>query len=174
MAKKKKSHIKRDIIVIIICVVFLVIGYFGTLFIDQNRNKGNVNLTVTFDDTKTYIIPVTSKLSKEEALKEWPYIINLENSGDAKGLYQIIINDIDTSTIKRDVLEYALFFNDKEIINGKLKDLKDNILYTGSINGKEKQEYKLYIWACDDIEDTEGKYEYSLEFKTIKAGGPGF
>ena len=173
MTKKKKTHVKRNIIVIVLCIVFLIIGYFGTLYLDQNKNKGDVNLAVTFDDTKTYVIPNTSKLSKEEALIEWPYIINLDNKGEAKGLYQIIIHDIDTSTIKREDLEYCLLLNDKEIISSNLKDIKDNVLYTGNINGLEKQVYKLYIWVTNDIEK-DNTYEYSLEFKTIKAGGPGF
>ena len=112
-------------------------------------------------------------MDKEKALKEWPYMIEVDNTGSGKGLYQIIITDVETSTIKRDKLDYVLCLDDKEVSSGKLKDVKDNILYTGEILGKTKQKYKLYIWVTDEV-DKEDNYEYKLEFNTIKTGGPGF
>ena len=177
MAKKKKSNLKRNIIVIILCIVCMALGYFGTLLIDKAKKGGTVDVTVTFDDNESYVIPNTSKLTKEEALKEWPYIINLENKGDAKGIYQIRIKELDNNNIKRDDLEYVLLLNDKEVVSNKLTNIKDDVLYTYEINGSEKQNYKLYIWVNNELDDKEDEklhYEYSLEFKTIKAFGPGF
>ena len=84
-----------------------------------------------------------------------------------------VTTDIDTSTIKRDTLDYSLYLEDKEIKSGKLGDIKDNVLYTGEIEGKSKQKYKLYIWVTKEI-DEKSVYEYKLEFNTIKTGGPGF
>ena len=109
----------------------------------------------------------------ESALKEWPYIMNVENTGSGKGLYQIIITDTSKSTIKRENLEYSLYLDDKEITTGKLSDIKDNVLYTGEIEGNKKQTYKLYIWVISDV-DKEDTYEYKIEFNTIRSGGPGF
>ncbi len=164
---------KKIIGVILLCILFGVGAYYGTLYLDSLKKTGSVNVTVTFDDTETFKIESIVKMDKETALKEWPYIMEVENSGTGKGLYQIIITDVLTSTIKRDVLDYSLYLEDKEVVSGKLKDIKDNILYTGEIEGKTKQKYKLYIWVTSEVEK-EANYEYKLEFNTIKAGGPGF
>lgn len=164
---------KKIIGVIFLCLIVGVGAYFGTFYLDKLRRGGDVQVTVTFDDTETYIIPSVKKMNKEEALKEWPYMMEVENTGSGKGLYQIIITDGDECTIKRDNLEYLLLLDDKEISNGKLSDIKGNVLYTGEIEGKTKQKYKLYIWVSKEVEG-EAKYEYKLEFNTIKSGGPGF
>lgn len=164
---------KKIIGVILLCLIVGIGAYFGTLYIDNLRKDSNVSVTVTFDDTKSYIIPSIDKMNKEEALKEWPYMMEVENTGTGKGLYQILITDIETSTIKRDNLDYLLYLDEKEVASGKLQDIKDNILYTGEILGKTKQKYKLYIWVSSEVEK-DSVYEYKLEFNTIKAGGPGF
>ena len=164
---------KKIIRVILLCLVIGVIAYFATFYLDKLRKGGDVKVTVTFDDTETFKIESVKKMDKEKALKEWPYIMNVENTGSGKGLYQIIITDIETSTIPRDKLEYVLKLDDKEVASGKMKDIKDNILYTGEIEGNTKQTYKLYIWVIDDVKE-DAIYEYKLEFNTIKSGGPGF
>ncbi len=164
---------KKIVSVILICIAVGVITYFGTYFLDQLRKGGDVKVTVTFDDTESYVIPSIAKMNKEQALKEWPYIMNVENTASGKGLYQIIITDMKTSTIKRDKLEYSLYLDDKEITSGKLNEIKKDVLYTGEILGNTKQKYKLYIWVNSDVEK-ESVYEYKLEFNTIKSGGPGF
>lgn len=168
-----KNKIVKIILMIALCLIVMGGAYFGTFLMDKAKRGGEVNVTVTFDDTKSYIIPNVKKMGKEDALKEWPYIITVENSGDAKGLYQIIITDMEDSTIKRDSLSYVLLLDDKEISEGKLKDIKNNVLYTYEIEGNVTQKYKLYIWVHDDVKE-EDKYEYKLEFNTIKTGGPGF
>lgn len=164
---------KRIIGVIFLCAIIGVGAYFGTLYMDKLRKGGEVNVTVTFDDTETFTLETIKKMNKESALKEWPYIMNVENTGSGKGLYQIIITDEEKSTIKRESLEYSLYLDDKEVTSGKLKDIKDNILYTGEIEGNTKQTYKLYIWVIDEVKE-DAIYEYKLEFNTIKSGGPGF
>ena len=63
------------------------------------------------------------------------------------------------------------------MVSNKLTNIKDDVLYTYEINGSEKQNYKLYIWVNNELDNKEDEklhYEYSLEFKTIKAFGPGF
>ena len=164
---------KRIIGVILLCAIIGVVSYFGTLYLDKLKKGGDVNVTVTFDDTETFTIENIDKMDKEKALKEWPYIMNVENTGSGKGIYQIIITDMEKSTINREKLDYSLYLNDKEVTSGKLIDIKDNILYTGEIEGNTKQEYKLYVWVISEV-DKEAVYEYKLEFNTIKSGGPGF
>lgn len=164
---------KKIIGVILLCLIVGIVAYFGTLLLDNLRRGGDVNVTVTFDDTETFKLETIEKMDKEKALKEWPYMMEVENTGSGKGLYQIIITDVETSTIKRDKLDYVLCLDDKEVLSGKLKDVKDNVLYTGEILGKTKQKYKLYIWVTEEVAK-EDNYEYKLEFNTIKTGGPGF
>ena len=164
---------KRIIGVILLCGIIGVVAYFGTFYLDKLKKGGDVNVTVTFDDHESFMIESIEKMDKEKALKEWPYIMEVENSGSGKGLYQIIITDTKKATIKRDNLEYSLYLNDTEVVDGKLNDIKDNILYTGEIEGKTKQKFKLYIWVTKEVEK-ESIYEYKLEFNTIKTGGPGF
>ena len=164
---------KRIVSIIFLCLIIGVVAYFATFYLDKLRKGGDVKVTVTFDDTETYVIPSNKKMKKEEALKEWPYIMEVNNTGSGKGLYQIIITDGEEVTIKRDSLEYALYLDDVEVFSGKLKDIKNNILYTGEITGNTKQKFKLYIWVISDVEEKD-VYEYKLEFNTIKSGGPGF
>ena len=164
---------KKIVGVIFLCLIIGVLSYFGTLYLDKLKQGGEVKVTVTFDDTNTYIIPSIKKMDKEEALDEWPYIMEVENDGSGKALYQIIITDEETSTIKRENLEYSLYLDDKEITSGKLSNIDKNVLYTGEIGGNTKQKYKLYIWVISEV-DEESVYEYKLEFNTIKSGGPGF
>ena len=164
---------KKVIGIILLCLVCGVVAYFGTLYLDNLKKGGDVKIVVTFDDTETFTLESIEKMDKEKALKEWPYIMEVNNLGTGKGLYQVIITDMEKSTIKREVLDYALFLDDKEVATGKLKDVKDSILYTGEIEGKTKQQFKFYVWVTSDVEK-ESIYEYKLEFNTIKSGGPGF
>lgn len=169
MMKKKVIIISVSII---LCVISFVLTYFVTLKIDMLKKGGNVDVKVTFDDTESYVIPSIKKMDKETALKEWPYKITVNNSGTAKGLYQIIIEDISNS-IKRDDLDYVLFLDEKEIKEGHLKDISNNILYTYGIDANTTQKYDLYIWSSVE-QDEKNTYEYKLTFNTIKDGGPGF
>lgn len=166
------KKVVKIFLVIILCGMVGVVSYFGTLKLDQQKKGGDVSITVTFEDTEEYQIPSAKKMKKEDALKEWPYIFRINNSESGKALYQIIISETDKSTIKRDSLKYSLYLDDKEISEGKLKDLQKDILYTGSIEGEKEQTYKLYIWTEEELD--EGVYEYKLSFNTIKDGGPGF
>lgn len=171
--KKKNNKIKVIILTIILCLGCGFGTYYVTLALDKAKNKGEVKMIVTFSDTDTYTIPSIKKMDKEEAKKEWPYIFKVENNGNAKGLYQIKIEDILENSIQRENLSFELLLNDEEIQTGKLSDIKDNILFTHYIEGMSEQEYKLYIWVTDIVSE-ESKYEYKLSFNTIKEGGPGF
>ncbi len=163
---------KKVLVAIVLCLIFVVLGYFITLKIDEMRKGGDVVLKVTFEDTKEYEIPSIKVMEKEEALKEWPYIMHLNNEGSGKGLYKIHLKEKEES-IDKSNLSYALLLDDKEISSGKLSDIKEDVLYQGEIEGHTKQDYKLYIWVIKEVEE-ESKFTYQLEFETIKSGGPGF
>ena len=55
----------------------------------------------------------------------------------------------------------------------KYNNIPYKVLYTGEISGNTKQKFKLYIWVYKEVEK-DAKYEYKLEFNTIRSGGPGF
>ena len=164
---------KLIIIGIVLAILSGVLGYFGTLYLDKLRKGGEVNVSVTYEDVEEFTLENKKKLDKDDALKEWPYIFHVENTGNAKGLYQIKIIDLDGNTIKREDLSFVLMMDDKEIKSGKLNELKENILYTGEIEGTVKQDFKLYIWSCEDYME-EDIYKYKLDIVVIKTGGPGF
>lgn len=167
----KKS--KLIIIGVILGILSGILGYFGTLYLDKLKKGGEVNVSVTYEDVEEFTLENNKKLEKDEALKEWPYIFHIENTGSGKGLYQIKIIDYDKNTIKREDLSYILLMNDKEIKAGKLNDLSEDILYNGEIAGNIKQDFKLYIWSGKDYSN-EDKYQYKLDIIVIKTGGPGF
>ena len=166
---------KGKIIIIGVVLVILsgILGYFGTLYLDKLKKGGEVEVSVILEDTEEFSLESNKKLEKDEALKEWPYIFHLENTKNAKGLYQIKIIEFDENTIKKEDLSFSLMMNEKEIKTGKLNELKDDILYTGEINGNTKQDFKLYIWSNKDYEN-EDKGKYKLDVIVIKTGGPGF
>ena len=168
-----KKKIVWILVTIIVSGLVGIGSYFLTEKIDKLRKDGNVLVTVTFDDTKEFELENVKKLEEKEALLEWPYIFEVKNDGDMKGIYQIIITDLETSTIKRDRLNYVLLLDDVKLASGRLLDIKENILYTNEIEGGKTQKYKLYIWNTTDNEKDD-KYAYQLKFNTIKAGGPGF
>lgn len=169
-SKKKKKNI---ILTISLCIILGLVGYFGSLVYDKAKKGGEVKVTITFDDTETYVVPNLNKLTKEEALKEWPYMFEVKNEGNAKGLYQIKISDTEKSQVSREDLDYVLILDDKEILSGNLDKLKNDVLYTYEIEGNTSQKYKLYIWSVKDNEK-DAMFEYKLDFVVIKNGGPGF
>ncbi len=165
------KKVKLIIITLILCIVAFLIGYYVRLSLDKWKGGEDVNVKVVYEDSEIFTIPSIKKMSKKEALEEWPFIVHIENTGKDKGLYQIIIKAEDKS-ISTDNLEYVLMENDKEIKSDSLKNIKNDILLESEINGKEKKEYKLYIYSNKDYE--EGNFSYKLTFNVIKSGGPGF
>lgn len=177
--KKNKigKKILKIVLVIILSLVMGVIAYKGSFYLDKIfKYYGKAEIKVTFDDTKSYVIPNVSNSNKEEALETWPYMFTIENEGNRKGLYQIIIKDMETSTIARTNLQYVLMMDDKEVATGNLDAITNDILYTGDINKDSSQRYKLYIWVTDHEtnDEKEDVYEYQLSLNAIKEGGPGF
>ena len=56
---------KRIIGVVLLCVIIGVVSYFGTLYLDKLKKDGDVNVTVTFDDTETFKLESVKKMDKE-------------------------------------------------------------------------------------------------------------
>lgn len=171
----KRSKIGKVILIIFLSLIIMVASYMVSYYIDKlYRYSGTASITVTFDDTETYVIPNTLETTREEALKTWPYMFTIENNGNRKGLYQIIIKDVDTSTIKREDLHYTLILDEQELKSGKLNEISDDILYTHKIDKKANQRYKIYIWSESADTTKDDIYEYQISLNAIKDGGPGF
>jgi len=155
--------IKRIIYVIVLLGVGSLVTY-GSFYFSKKYVK-DANVKVTFEDSKSYVIPEVSELSEEEALKQWPYIMHFENNGKRDAKFDLVIKDVD-GDIKRDNLSYALLLNDKKVEGGELSKIKKDVIYSGTIKAKEKQDYKLYVWVNKKVTGT--KYEYSLSLNFTK------
>ncbi len=155
--------IKR-IIYILVVLAFGALSAYASFYISKKHVK-SAAVKVVFEDSKTYEIPEVKELSEEEALKLWPYIMHFENTGERSANFDLVIKDED-GDIKRDNLSYALMKDDKKVASGELSEIKNDVIYSGTINKKEKNVYKLYIWVNKKIEGT--KYEYSISLNFTK------
>ena len=140
-----------------LCLFAVGASYFLTQYLDKNLYL-NTELEVTFEDTKEFTLENKNKLTKEEAVKEYPNRILVENKSLKKVDYTISIDNKNTDNL--DSLNYVLYLNDKEVKEGNLKDLKDNILYETKIEKKKTDTYKLYVYLTKDIEDID--YTYTI------------
>jgi len=168
-----KRKIGKIIVIIIILFLAFIGSYVITNYVDGiNKSKKEANIEVVFDDHDYYVIPNTNVLTEEDALLEWPYKFTIKNTGNSKGIYQIKISDHSENDINRDSLSYILYLDEKEIKKDTLKNIKNDVLYEGSINKNTEQKYKLYIYKNSE---NEGKvYQYSIKINALLEGGPGF
>lgn len=143
--------------VIGLCLFAVGVSYFFTQYLDKNLYL-NTELQVTFEDTKEFALENKNKLSKEEAIKEYPNTILVENKSLKNVDYTISIDNKKTDNL--DSLNYVLYLNDKEVKEGNLKDLKDNLLYETKIEKKKTDTYKLYVYLTKEIKDID--YTYSI------------
>lgn len=168
-----KKKIIRIILIVLLLVAAIIGSYFVTYFVDKFNNKGkNAVIDVLFEDTEYYVMPNSKKLNEEEALLEWPYKFSVSNTGTSSGIYQIIIVDDKENDLKRESLSYILYLDEKEVIKGKLNELKNDVLYETKIKKDKEQKYKLYIYKNNEDEGT--IYKYSIYLNAILEGGPGF
>ena len=108
--------IKRIIIVLVILALGALTA-FASYYISKKYVK-KASLNLTFEDSKSYVIPVVEELKEEDALKEWPYIMHLENTGKREANFNLFIKDVD-GDIKREYLNYVIMKDDKKVESGK-------------------------------------------------------
>ncbi len=155
---KKRGLVGKVIGSIGICIFACGIAYVVTHYIEKSK-YADINLIVTFEDTKEFTLENVKKLTKEEALNTYPYVFTLENKGIVGTDFNLKIED--NKDTPRENLNYILLLNDKEIVSGKLSDIKDDILFSGNIARKKTDTYKVYIYFNTDIKNA--KYTYSLK-----------
>ena len=145
--------------IILLCIFVMGISYVVSMYVDKNK-YGDINLNVTFEDTEEFKLENTNKQTKEEALKNYPYIFTLENKSLANLDFDLVIDDKLSEGLDRSSLDYIILVNDKEIASGSLNDIKDNILLKNKIERKKKDTYKVYIYFNEEVS---GEYSYSLK-----------
>ena len=143
-----------------ICIFVAGISFILTKYLDKNMYL-NTELLVTFEDTKKFKLENTNKLTKDEALKTYPNTFKIENKSLKKVSYQVNIETKD----KLDKINYILYLNDKEIGDGKLSDLKDNILYENNIDRKKEDTYKLYLYLTEEEDNFDFTYSIVVDSK---------
>lgn len=143
-----------------ICIFVAGISFILTKYLDKNMYL-NTELLVTFEDTKEFKLENTNKLAKDEALKTYPNTFKIENKSLKKVSYQVNIETKD----KLDKINYILYLDDKEIGDGKLSDLKDNILYENNIDRKKEDTYKLYLYLIEEEENFDFTYSIVVDSK---------
>lgn len=145
-----------------ICLIAVGASYTITHYVEKSFYY-DINLLVTYEDTKTFKLENTNLLDKEGALKTYPYIMSIKNEGKGDVSYQLKINDIENSTT-HSKLNFILYKNDSEFQSGNLADLKDDIIAIDSLERNKTNTYKLYIYLNDEVENL--VYEY--EIKVLK------
>ena len=127
---KKRLLIGKIVGFIGIIIFAMGISYVITFYSERKKYQ-DINLLVTFEDTKTFKI---EKLQdKELTLKTYPYKFTVKNKNKSNISYKIKIKDINLD-IKRNDLNYVLLKNDKQVKEDSFKNLNNNYLYTDKIS----------------------------------------
>lgn len=154
----KKLLIGKIIFVLGLVALSIGVSYITTYYLDDRYE--DINLLVTLEDTKEVSIEL-KKLEKEEALKTYPYIFEVENKGKRDVSYQLKIKDLELDNIKKEELNYILLLDEKEVKSGSLSDIENSLIYDFKIPSQKEQIYKLYVYLNTLKE--EGIYKYAIE-----------
>jgi len=161
---KKRLLIGKIIGFVGICLFAMGISYLVTYYLEKESFQ-DIKLLITFEDTKTFELENTNKLEKEAALKTYPYIFTIENQGKTTD-YTITLEDVEIKNLSRQNLNYILLEDDKEVKEGLLSELEDDVLYQSSILKNKEKNYKLYIYLNEELESI--NYEYKIMINSSK------
>ena len=176
--------------VLLICgslllLLFIVLGTY-TWYLFFLRTTGEYSI-VTGEGTRSGDIALidngnnayetdASDVSDEDVNNVLPYKFKIINQGNDLQEYTLYLEDLPVNSIndgctnqtllKREQLKYQLIVNSKVIKEDYLSNIKDNILDTRSVNGKDANAYELRIYIHDEAEDWYGKhYHYRVVLK---------
>ena len=138
--------------------------YFVTYHLARDKYE-DINLLVTFEDYEYFELENASYQEKEDAIKNYPYVFEINNDGKSLVSYQIEITDLEIKNVKREDLNYILVLDDVEVKSGTLSEIKNNVLYSSSIKSKKNGTYKLYIYLNKEKEEV--SYKYSLKIVSL-------
>lgn len=148
---------------------FLRLGSDGKL---SGINKEN-DIVALIDENKIY---ATYKEGIEEPINVPGYKFRVENRGIQDARYDLIFTEISPSVVndgcsnktilRADELNYQLYYNNEVISQGRVDQIKDNILDSRNIIGNDKNNYELKVWLNSSSSNNEGKhYHYKVVLK---------
>ena len=160
---KKKLLIGKIIGFVGLLIFTVGLSYTITYYLDKSLYN-DINLLVTFEDTKTFTISNTNYLNLEEALETYPYIFKVKNKNE-KTEFNILIEDVNYKNVDRSNLNFILYKNNEVVKKGILGEIEDNILYKANISKNKTDTYKLFVYLNEELEDVE--YEYLIKIESV-------
>lgn len=168
---KEKEKNKKYILFILIILLTVFLGMFIGYLLSKHYNKINDNTIHQGDllgiyqneNFTNYIENIKVYNSYDNSNK---YKFYVRNDNEYEITYKLTINDIklvnNEKMVNRKNLNYSVFKNDVKIKEGKLSNLKNNVLVTTSIGLKTVDNYEILIWGDSNAS---GYYNYEVVIK---------
>lgn len=168
---KEKDKNKKYILFILIILLTVLLGMFIGYLLSKHYNKINDNTIHQGDllgiyqneNFTNYIENIKVYNSYDNSNK---YKFYVRNDNEYEITYKLTINDIKLNNnekmVNRKNLNYSVFKNDVKIKEGKLSNLKNNVLVTTSIELKTVDNYEILIWGNSNAS---GYYNYEVVIK---------
>ena len=168
---KEKDKNKKYILFILIILLTVLLGMFIGYLLSKHYNKINDNTIHQGDllgiyqneNFTNYIENIKVYNSYDNSNK---YKFYVRNDNEYEITYKLTINDIKLNNnekmVNRKNLNYSVFKNDVKIKEGKLSNLKNNVLVTTSIGLKTVDNYEILIWGNSNAS---GYYNYEVVIK---------
>ena len=153
---KEKDKNKKYILFILIILLTVLLGMFIGYLLSKHYNKINDNTIHQGDllgiyqneNFTNYIENIKVYNSYDNSNK---YKFYVRNDNEYEITYKLAINDIkldnNEKMVNRKNLNYSVFKNDVKIKEGKLSNLKNNVLVITSIGLKTVDNYEILIWG---------------------------
>ncbi len=174
MEKEKKEQLQNTnrvlySVIIIIAVLCIIVGISFAIFkyLKPGEKPNQVTtgtLIVKLIDGEGIDVDKALPMSDEAGKAQTPYHFEITNDGTLNSKYRIILeNDQEAISedgcgarqLSDDQIKYLLTIDGEDQEVGKLSDLKDRVLETGTINAGEEpvtKTYDLRLWLDSTIE----------------------
>ncbi len=168
--------------IVLFVFIFVTSIAWSKIFYGEDLNKNvemNVlNIQLARDGNH---VNTTQEYPQKEAPKGiQPYTFKVTNKSYSDSHYQILLEEEPVSNqvgyrqedlLKRDQLNYSLVLNGKEVKNGRLSSLKNNVLDERVLQGTAENQYRLTVWVHDQVKEGEWENKYYHYKVTIKVLG---
>jgi hypothetical protein len=157
--KKENALIILFSIILIVLVIVLSFTFFA--FFNSKNPSLISQLDVTFESTgERYDY---NDINGFENSSVYSFVINNNNSISSK--YDVLLKD-QKSTIDRKFINFKLYRNNKVIKQGKLSDIRENIIDRTILNPNNHNDYRFVIWI-DDKKDIDSDSYYTYYLKVV-------
>ena len=168
---KEKGKNKKYILFILIILLTVLLGMFIGYLLSKHYNKINDNtihqgdlLGIYQNENFTNYIENIKVYNSYDNSNKYKFYVRNDNEYEIN--YKLTINDIkldnNEKMVNRKNLNYSVFKNDVKIKEGKLSNLKNNVLVTTSIGLKAVDNYEILIWGDSNAS---GYYNYEVVIK---------